>query len=277
MTETPGSDVAVSTSTAVGPVSDSATGLEDFDLATDSVMPRLKIVGKEAVFQDNLTNEKFETCRAILLGLVKQRILWSPEQDDKGPLCRSNNNTIGLPFVKEFPWRESGFPEPARGTENVELECNNCALKEWGSNPKNTTPWCSEQHTYPLLLETKVNDESAWLPAILTLQRSGLKASKAYTTSFSRTKTPLYTVVTELSLQPQKQGSVDYAVPVIVKKETTDPAKHPEYAEYYRNIRSYLQSPRGMADAEASEGDAKPAAATASAKPPVADDDDPPF
>lgn len=264
----------------VATTTDAAEGLEDFDFESDSVMPRLKIIGKDAEFEDNLTGERYPEITVILLGLVKQRILW-PEDvtSDSKPLCRSNNFTEGEPYIRDFPWKASGFPEPERGVESITLACNDCALKEWGSNPKGSTPWCSEQHTYPLLLQTEVG----WLPAILTLQRSGIKASKAYTTAFARSKTPLYTQVTRITLQAMKQGTVDYAVPTLIKTAPTDPAHHAEYAQQYRTIRAFLQSPRAFEEQESS-GSSSPASstapATASATPPASvagDDDEPPF
>lgn len=262
--------------TEVATTADVTDGLEDFD-SSDAVMPRLKIIGKNAVFEDNLTGEEFPEITVILLGLVKQRILWAAEVGDgDGPMCRSLEFKTGLPFVKEFPWKDSGFDAPAVGTENVTLPCAACALKEWGTNPRNSTPWCSEQHTYPLLMLS--ND--AWMPAVLTLQRSGIKPSKAYTSSFQRSKTPLYTTVTKISLQAQKQGSVDYAVPKFAKLNATDESEWPVYSKQYRDIRSFLQQPRSTDDS----GEASSATPTARTTPPDAgrpsyldDDQDPPF
>lgn len=269
-------DLEKATGTDVAVIDDLDTGLEDFDAATDSVMPRLRIVGKDAQFEDNLTSERFDQIDVILLGLVKQRILWAPEVDDgEGPLCKSLDFKIGLPYVKEFPWKESGFKKPKDYDHETdpqpELPCASCALKEWGTNPTSSTPWCSEQHTYPLLLKSG----DLWLPAILTLQRSGIKPSKAYVSGFARTRTPLYTTITRISLQAQKRGSVDYAVPILAKVEPTAESSWPEYAHAYRQIRTYLQTPR-QDEPEATT--APTAAATSGGETPsYADDDEPPF
>lgn len=252
-------------------------GLEDFD-QSDLVMPRLRIVGKDAEFEDNLTGERHSKITVILLGLVKQRILWAPEvEDGDGPLCRSLDFSTGLPYAKEFPWKESGFDrrsaeDASADADHPTLACASCALKEWGTNPKGSTPWCSEQHTYPLMMQA---GEGLWVPAILTLQRSGIRASKAYTSGFARSRQPLYTAITEISLQPQKRGSVDYAVPLFAKKSLTDEADYPEYAQNYRQIREFLQSSRNAETAEEprkGDGGASPSAA-----PPYAADDEPPF
>ena len=270
--------VAPRESGAVATDDDGMTGLEDFDVSTDAVMPRLKIIGKEAQFEDSLSGERFDSITAVLLGMVKQRILWAPEVDDgDGPLCRSLDFKTGLPYLKEFPWKESGFKAPAADAEDVELPCNSCALKEWGTNPKGSTPWCSEQHTFPLLLLSGPDDTEG-MPALLTLQRSGIKPSKAYVSSFVRSKSPLYTAVTTIGLQAQKRGTVDYAVPILRKGNATDAEMWPVYAQHYRQIRNYLQTPR-TEEAPTDEGSSTPTAATTTAgsKPSYADDDEPPF
>jgi hypothetical protein len=248
---------------------DAMTGLEDFD-SSDAVMPRLRIIGSEAKFEDNLTGEKHDEITCIMLGLVKQRILWAEEVGEgEGPLCRSLDFQTGLPFIKEFPWKQSGFSAPPADADGVTNTCGNCALKEWGSNPRGSTPWCSEQHTFPLLLQTG----DLWMPAILTLQRSGIKPSKAYVSSFVRSKSPLYTAITRITLQPQKRGTVDYAVPQLIRTGATDETDWPEYARQYRDIRAFLQTPMTASE------DAEPAAPVPAAppKPSYADDDEPPF
>lgn len=273
---------------AVALPDDGMTGLEDFDVSTDAVMPRIRIIGKEAVFEDNLTGEKHESISVILLGLVKQRILWDTEvEENAAPMCKSLDFANGLPG-KDFPTKSSGFDADtvAAAVEGGTLPCASCNLKEWGTNPRGSTPWCSEQHTYPLLMEQGIGSE-IWQPAILTLQRSGIKASKAYVTGFARSRTPLYTAKTTISLQAQKRGSVDYAVPVIVRSGSTEQDAWPEYAQTYRNIRSFLTTPR-VAEDEGDEPGTGPAPASPDASagaPPSTrrttvvedDDDEPPF
>jgi hypothetical protein len=276
---------------------DGFTGLEDFDASTDAVMPRIKIVGKEAMFEDNLTGEKHDKISVILLGLVKQRILWDAEvEENAAPMCRSLDFQLGLP-ASDFPTKVSGFDRALVEAAQKDgggpaLPCASCNLKEWGTNPRGSTPWCSEQHTYPLLMEQGIGS-GIWQPAILTLQRSGIKASKAYITGFARSRTPLYTAKTLISLQAQKRGSVDYAVPVISRAGATEQGEWPEYAQTYRNIRSFLTTPRVTDDDD--EGSSPTVvvereAPAAAAKPPKApagvtrpapvvedDDEEPPF
>jgi hypothetical protein len=248
------------------------TGLEDFD-TTDMVMPRLSINHQDGVFEDNLTGERHDKLRVVILGLIKQRILWGTEVNaGDRPLCKSYDFQEGIPDLKKFPWETAEF-DPA-DAEGGSLPCATCKLKEWGTHPQRDIPWCSEQHTFPLLMEVDEGQYAA--PAILTVQKSAIKASKSYLTSFARSKTPVYTVVTELSLSPQKKGTVKYAVPHFVKVGNTEREEWAEFADHYRSIRSYITTPPPEEEAQpavAAPKGAAPSQAAAAAP----DEDDLPF
>lgn len=247
---------------------DGMEGLEDFG-SEDMVMPRLGIAHSEGKFVDNLTGEEFDTLRVVLLGLVKQRIMWSEEvEDGEGPLCKSYDFTTGNPS-KDFPWKASGFEK--QDGDDIKLPCESCALKEWGSHPSRKTPWCSEQYTLPLLMEMGEGNYGA--PAILTIQRSGVKPVRSYLTGFKRSNNPLFTAVTTMSLDLQKKGSVTYSVPKFSKGEQTDDEYWSEYADHYRSIREFLTKPPAKAaDDGGSGGDADNSSPAADM-----DDDDLPF
>lgn len=235
-------------SMAVATIDQGVVGLEDFDDTTDMVMPRLTIVQKEALFKDGLTGEQYDALSVVWLGLVKQRILWSPEVgSNDGPLCKSLDFNTGFPqgtdVEKErdghlFPWKSAGFA-PADHPDLV-LPCEACRLKEWGSNPKNDSPWCSEQHVIALLMETEPGVFE--MPALLTLQRSNIKASRAYLTSYRAKKQPTFVAQTHMSLTLQKRGDVEYSTINLVRGAATDPELHPDYATRYRAIRDTISS-----------------------------------
>lgn len=213
-------------------------GLEDFDTA-DMVMPTLRINHDETVFEDGLSGEKFPELEVVLLGLIKQRVLWEAEVSEgkQGPLCKSYDFSVGRPDLKRFPWQAAGFaPDQAES-----LPCASCNLKEWGSHPNRDTPWCSEQHTFALLMP--VGDDGM-APALLTVQRSAIKPSKTYLTSFARSQTPLFTVRTKISLDGRRRGTVNFAVPKFVRGAGTDQGDWAWYAEQYRTIRDFVQTPR---------------------------------
>lgn len=254
------------------------TGLEDFE-TTDMVMPRLSIKHEEAVFVDNLTQEEHPKLRVVMLGLIKQRILWDTDVNEGDrPLCKSYNFKEGVPNPDTFPLKASGFD--ALPTADETFPCDACTLKEWGSHPQRDTPWCSEQHTFPLLMQAGEEGNFS-APAILTVQRSAIKASKSYLTGFARSKTPVYTVVTELSLDPQKKGTVKYSVPRFVKVGETEQDEWAEYAEHYRTIRGFITTPPPEQDEEATKAASDvprtTTAAPSEAAAAVEDDDDLPF
>jgi hypothetical protein len=259
------SNVPAVPSQSAGPV-----GLEDIN-PDELVMPKLSISHKEGKYIDDLTGERFDELEVVLLGVVKQRILWEPDVGEAAPLCKSYNHSVGTPDPQNparFPWKASGFDmaDFTDGNGAIQLPCDKCPLKEWGSHPKNDTPWCTEQHTFAVMMRA---GEDFTAPAVLTLQRTGIKASRAYLTSFVRSHTPLFVVTTKLSLSLQKKGSVDYAVPILTRGTPTDELDHPEFAENYRRIRAFLTTPRTAKDDE-------PVAAKAPAPKPaaVADDDE---
>lgn len=244
-------------------------GLEDVD-ASDLMMPQLKIIGKEALYEDSLSGERFSELNVILLGMVKQRVLWPAEvkEEKEAPLCRSYNFTEGVPgenFTKPgsgknepSPLSVSGFTEAQ--VEGGTLACLECKLQDWDSHPTRDTPWCSEQHVFAVLVTEP--GEPLGYPAMLTLQRSSLKAAKTYLTAFARTKTPLFTVRTTLKLDARTRGSVEYAVPKFIKGEATDPDYHPQYAEFFYGVRDYVQTPRVAEEETPVQVNSTPAAST---------------
>ena len=280
-----------------------STGLEDVGVG-DVVTPRLTIVHDQARFKNNLSNEEFETIDAIVLGLVKQRIMWDEKvEDGDKPECKSPNFEQGFPNVrddipkdKRFPWEVSNFkPEdfPAENGINglVTLPCSSCIFKEWGKGDWNQPP-CSEQHTYPLLFTPDGGD--TWIPALFTTQKTGIKPSKQFISSFAQTKTPMFTSRTTIGLTLQSRGSVKYSVPTFRRTGPTDRENWGEYAEQYRTIRDFIRSaPRpqdeedeGTPAAPSSNENTAPAASAPAAAAPApaaaapaapAGDDDLPF
>ena len=261
MTETTGSDVV-----AYEEYGD--VGLEDIGVS-DIIIPRLQIVHQEGLFKDNLSGATFNQMDVILLGLVKQRIMWAEDPEDKDkPLCKSPDFIHGFPNLddklardKRFPWNVSNFePEQAKPIEispNVDhsfpqgyssnglpvLNCSVCKFNKWGTNPangKSTPPPCTEQHTYAL--QYSPDDGENWITALLTLQRTGIKPSKQYISSFAQTKTPMFTVRTTLGLSLQKKGTVDYSVPTFRRGDPTDRNTWMECGNQLRSIRDFIRS-----------------------------------
>lgn len=259
--ETTGSAVPATVPTAAPPatVASSAVpeGLESID-SSDLSMPIIKMVHDQALWEDSLSGEQFEEMDVILLGLIKQRVLWPAEvaEEAEAPLCRSYNFTQGHPGEKfpikaksdpASPLEASGFA--AEDFNSGLLSCTGCNLKEWGSHPTRDVPWCVEQFVFAVMMTEPGEDLGS--PAILTLQRSSIKPAKAYITAFVRQKKPLFVARTTLKLNAQSRGSVKYSVPKFVKGVATDPDFHEQYAELYHHVKDFVTTPRtGEAETE---------------------------
>lgn len=225
---------------------DVTTGLEDVDI-TDFRLPMLKINHVESVFEDTLDGSKHDAMKVVILGLVKQRVMWDTEiKEEAGPpLCKSFDHKTGFPS-EAFPWdQQTVFERPADVTEANPLPCQACPLKEWGSHPtRQDIPWCTEQHTFIVMVDVSDTDEPNWAPALLTVQRSSMKASNAYLSSFARSKTPMFKVFTTITLEGKKRGTTRYAVVKFAKGEATPNELWPTFGETYLKIRSIIQTPR---------------------------------
>lgn len=231
-------------------------GLEDFDLATESTTPRIRIVHSDGVYEDNQSGVQTDSFDGIILGLVKQRVLWPPEmEEDAPPLCRSYDFKTGYPNPATFPLKQSGLKITL--SDGVTASCADCKLQEWGSNPKTPagegTPWCTEQHVLAVLAD--ITGEGNFVPSLVTFQRSGLKTSRQYLGSFARSKKPTFTVTTKFGLNAQKRGSVKFAVPTLTRGEVVPEDEYPTLAEMYLGIRAFLQAPRGDSASSAATGD----------------------
>lgn len=254
-----------------------STGLEDIG-ASDVVLPRLRIEHADGVFKDTLSGATYAKLQVIILGIVKQRIMWPDELDDGDkPMCKSVDFVHGFPNVrkdaaadKQFPWSESNFSEadlkPVEIAPRTDrqfpdgwssngygvLDCASCKFKDWSKDPrngKNVPPRCSEQHTY--ILQYSGDDGETWTTALLSLQRTGIKPSKTYISSFVQSKTPMFTVITELSLVQDSRGMVKYCTPKFRRIGDSDRTNWQEYHDSYVQIRSFIRSaPRPQDDEE---------------------------
>lgn len=257
-------------STAVTPhtgIAGGIEGLEDVE-AGDVILPRIQIDHKNAIFRDNLSKKEYNELDVIILGLIKQRIFWADDTDDGDkPLCKSPDFSHGFPNVrddtprdKQFPWQLSNFrpedyPPGAANSINglVTLPCDACIFKEWEKGNWKIPP-CAEQHTFAVLYLSNPEDpveDARWTSALITFQKTGIKPSKQYISSFVQAGQPMFTVNTKITLTPAKRGSVEYAVPSFRKMLTTDKDFWPNYGEQFRNIRDFVrQPPRSQDDDE---------------------------
>lgn len=247
----------------------SADSMEDLGLGdvtqSDVAIPRLKILHAEGMFEDSLSKQKYPKMQVILLGLVKQRIMFHPvvDEGDK-PQCKSPDFEHGFPNMddeikkeKRFPWADSNFDPSMALPLTVAndgydsnglpaLPCASCAFKDWGADK--SAPRCSEQHTFPLLYAA---DDGILTPALLTVQKTGIKPSKNYISTFVQRKTPMFTVYTEISLETFTRGTVTYSVPKFRQLGPTERAEWADYSDRQKGIRAFVrQAPRNRNESE---------------------------
>lgn len=240
------------------------TGLEEFGVE-DMVTPRISIEHREGLFKDSLTNTTFPTLHVIILGLVKQRILW-PERMTPGdkPMCRSNDHKTGFvnlslinaPADKQFPWHKSNFDPNQQAVDaegRLALPCDGCELKEWGSHPDGKKPFCSEMFTLPVMYDP--SGTGNWVPALISFIKTQLKPLRAYLSAFQRMGTPAFQVYTQIDLEVNTFGSNPFSVPRFTMGTQTDPNHWVEYATNSRSMAGFLRVPPRVE----SEQEAQPA------------------
>lgn len=195
------------------------SGLDDFD-AGDLNLPRLRILHAEGKFYNPQTEEEFDSLDCVILGFVKQRVMFDPVfSDDKvseGPWCKSNDFVNGFPG-EEFPWENSTRDQSVLTVTpkgNSTMPCKGCNFQEWGPrNPKtnkSTPPACNELHSYVVLYFNHASQ--AYFPAVVSFKSSSLKASQAYLQGFKTSGRPTFTVFTNISLTKFRKGMVQYSV-----------------------------------------------------------------
>lgn len=213
-------------------------GLEDLGMA-DMALPRINLLGADGLFEHSLSREKFETLDCVILGLVRQRVLWPAEMGDEKtpPLCRSLDFQTGRPS-DAFPVKAAGLKAlPSDGT----LSCEVCKLKEWDTHPQGKRPWCGEQWHFSIML---LDGEGGLSPALWTVRGSGITPARAYLSSFLGKRKPSFTNVTKVTLEQRKKGSVRYSVPIFSMGEKTDAELYPVFRETYMATRTFLQAER---------------------------------
>lgn len=231
------------------------TGLEDFD--EEGAIPRININHSAGTFKDALSGEEFPEMYGVLLGMVKQRVMWADDVETGAkPMCKSQNGKIGYPNVGDkpedrFPWKDA--PELNQSTQPMDefgrtiIGCDTCPFAQWGAKTasgKSTPPRCRERHTYPIQFNREPSITGPFYETgILSLQGSGISPSKKYLSAFQRARRPTYSAVAKISLDTNKRGSVTYSVPVITKIAEIPMDEWEVYARDLGPMREFLQKP----------------------------------
>lgn len=263
----PGTDLAMP--------SDYDTGLDD--LGSDLSVPRLKIAHKKGLFLDPSDNSEYPEIYCIILGLVRQRVLFDAKVDPNNPekpMCKSPDTNIGFPNMtpenakKAFPWAAAKLDASQAGRDEdgrTVIKCVTCHLKEWDSHPLGDKPWCSEQFTLPILFAASLEALQAGegMPALISLQKTGIKPTKAYLKTFQLRKVGAYTAYTKLSLLVERVGDNVFSKPIFTRSGDTDRVGWLDYTEQFGAISKFLKEQRPPAPDDGSEtSDARSALAS---------------
>lgn len=227
-------------------------------------LPRLKILGRDGVFENPLTSEVYEELDCIILGSLKARVMWDKEvSGDERPMCKSLDAVVGMPNLSEetpvnkrFPLESSSFTKSDLVLRDgiQTLPCDKCSFAQW-DNVRNKPALCAEQFVLPLLFRDSSNQH---VPGVLSLQRSAMKNTKRYLGQFLSSRTPTFSVGTRISLEKMQRGQVVYSVPRFQRGEPTDRSEWQGYWDLFTDARTLLRTVRRPD--ESSEGDASGAA-----------------
>lgn len=249
-----------SPSTDLQPTTDYDTGLGDLTQA-DLSIPRLRIKHKLSVFEDGGSGVQIPSMVAVILGLVRQRVLfhWDVEDDD-APMCKSHDFQTGFPNLDPkkpkltFPWVKAKFnPQdfPVNPDDGlVALPCNSCALKDWGSHPTGQEkPWCAEQFTLPIYYAQTLDQLRAgeYGSALISFQKTSLPNLKRYLSQFQQKGVGAYTQYTEIALEARTRGQTEYCVAKFRALGATDEDEFAGFSENYQAIRHFLTNARPQA------------------------------
>lgn len=277
--------------TEIQPTTDYDTGLGDLT-QSDLSIPRLRIKHKQGVFEDGASGVQLPEMACVILGLVRQRVLFHYDvEDDDQPMCKSFDSQTGFPNLEPkkpkltFPWAIAKFnpadfpPSPQDGL--VALPCNGCAAKDWGSHPVGDKPYCAEQFTLPIYYAPTFEELQAgsYSSALISFQKTSLPPLKRYLSPFQQRGIGAYTQYTQIGLSMRKRGQTDYCVATFKSLGPTPTEEYASFSENYQVIRQFLTEARPPArevDEDSSVGVAGVAPATPVSPAPAAAPPPPP-
>jgi len=230
--------------------------MEQFGMQ-DAIVPRLNIVHKEVKFKDSLAPDTlFDVLDCIVLGLVKQRLLWFHKITNEAnvkPMCQAPFFSLGVPNVSEdtprdrrFPWELTAFNPadyPPQSDGNIHLPCEACSLKEWGSHPAGDKPYCQETWTLPIM---RHYGDGVFSPAIISFAKSGLGPLKSFFTVFLQRNAAPFEKLTRITLKEHSMGGNTYSKPVFSIGEETDRNEWRTYAVQYGQMKGFIERMPGQ-------------------------------
>lgn len=229
-------------------------GLEDLEGGV--ALPRLTLKHADRVFKAGDTNEEYPKLVGVILGMVRQRVMWNPEvgEDKARPQCKSSDGLTGYPNVRdkgsddEFPWDEFPLNEaqaPKDEHGRPVLSCKGCPFSEWGKDKKGKAvpPPCKERFSFPIVYNRDMDPTGPFDAAgVFSVQGSGIKPARTYLSAFKVGRQPVFSAVTEVGLLAASRGSVQYSIPEFKRVGNSDVSDWADYAAQYEEVRAYLRA-----------------------------------
>ncbi|MEU4066698.1 hypothetical protein AB0F25_30670 [Streptomyces wedmorensis] len=231
------------------------TGLDDLSI-DDIPTPRILINHADGAFYDNQMEVQRQQFIGIILGSVKQRIMWDANLEDDGtdvPKCKSNDGRTGLPNMdptsdRQYPFDESSFdrnlvpidPDLNRAV----LPCSNCVFTSWSGQGNKTPPRCSEVENLVVMFDAYGTGELQ--PAFMPMKKSAIKTTRVYLARFKQKGVPAYSEFTHFSLESRMRGKNPYAVPIFQSAGPTNPEYWQDFSKNYKVLREMAHRVRPL-------------------------------
>lgn len=139
-----------------------------------------------------------EPFRAVVIYMERQYILWRPREDGGGILARAADGVHWSPSQGEFKVKLDRKDGGHEVTWRLAPTVQQSGLANWGTmNPgdNNSPPAATLMFNYLLAFP----DYPDLMPAILTFQRTGIRAGRKFNTKLKTVRTPIFGSVYEFS------------------------------------------------------------------------------
>jgi len=186
---------------------------------------------------------------AILLGAVRQRVMFTPRDEGGGGTleCRSSDFAQGKP-TRTFPVDASNFPlfaiNEAQQQEGSFLACGACTFAEWSTSASGNKvhPRCTPQIAVPLLIPS-MNMNEPFTLAVVSYQRSAEQPITEYMKEFTKANRPAYTAITRLRLDINLGKTFKYSKPTFTNIANVGEEFWPALSAIYQAAKVIIKTP----------------------------------
>lgn len=193
----------------------------------------------------------FQKLNIIMLGAIRQRIMWSPTPGTIGILeCESKDFEHGTPTVN-FPWEDSNFARPKTDVPQT-IQCGACMFSNWTADPnakRGSRPArCTEQVMVPMLIP--VHDveriETTAIPykvGVMSFQKSSIRPLSDHMKRFRLRGAPAYSKQTSMVLDSNLGSGFKYSVPRLSERNPVDEMYYPLLSTILHEVKAIVTKP----------------------------------